>query len=191
MRVYLCLGCVALALTSAGCIRIPPQAVQVNGILGRNLADAETTHVALVDAFFAARKEAMDDWFLHTYEPKYLINFTAAWNQARPGEPFDISKPAHRAEYVQNVIASYGDMEAKIDGSREEFKRQLHQSYRSMIGQNDAIGNLLKSARAVSEADVKAWNDTVGKLMPSLSTGAIDTTVQKIKEDMLKVVSKI
>jgi hypothetical protein len=114
-----------LSVFACGCVRIPREALQVNTILHRNIADAQAKHEALAHAFFDTRRDAMDAWFLRTYEPEYLKNFKSVWDKARPSDTFDIVKPMHRLEYEQNVIAKHQEMDASFARRKKSSARSL------------------------------------------------------------------
>jgi hypothetical protein len=139
-----------------GCIRIPQEAIQVNTILHTNIQDAEKKHEALVHLFFESRREAMDKWFLETYEPEYLNKFKTAWNMKHSPELFDITKAPHRTEFEQNVISIYQEFSGELDDTEREFRTALDQAYGSMLSENEGIGRLLESAKAVSDAEKKS-----------------------------------
>lgn len=55
--------------------------------------------------------------------------------QAAPGGYLRHTKRAHRAEFVQNLIAEHQDLGAQINRTEKEFRAELGTAYGSMPAQ--------------------------------------------------------
>jgi hypothetical protein len=166
-------------------VRIPAEAITLNGIVTTNIRDVHQKHLNLVDEYFKLKVEVFDFWFVSTYEPAYKANYETSWNTALPDDPFDISKDAHRNQYVADSIVEYEEFVEQINTLKVDLATQLDKAYADMANANDTVGTLLQSAKALTDAQRQAWNDTAGKLVPALGSDRIDQAITSIQKSAL------
>ena len=177
--------CFTLALTFStltSCLRIPAEAIEINTIVTARILDAKQKHVNLVNEYFKLKIEAFDSWFLSTYEPAHKVNYAKVWNKENPNDSFDINNEEHRSRYVADSIAEYEELTDQIEVTKETLVTALDTAYTDMAAANEAIGRLLQSAKALTDAQRVAWNNTVGKLIPALNSDTIDKEISEIQE---------
>ena len=181
-RLVLALACF---LTLTSCLRIPAEALKLNEIVTTNIRDVREKHLNLVDEYFKLKIEVFDSWFVSTYEPAYKTNYKKVWDELRPSDPFDISKDAHRNQYVADSIAEYEELTGQINALKADLAARLDTAYKDMASANDTVGTLLQSAKALSDAQRDAWNQSAGTLVPPLNSDRIDQTINSIQNSAL------
>lgn len=179
------LAAAALVLCVTACANVPVESIRLNQIVNSNLADLHQKHTNLVHEYFNLKVEQFDEWYLRVYEPAYLKNYEKVWNKKFPNDPFDLKKMEHRRLYVQDAIAEHEDLVAKVKAPEHEFIKELDEAYASTGKANEAVTTLLKSASSLTEAEKKAWNDSAGKLFPSLDSGTIERRIKSVQDTAL------
>lgn len=190
MRVHASLWAAVAAMTLPACgPKIVNESIAVNRTVHENVSDLRAKHVALVNAFFDLKREAFDAWFLDTYEPAYQENYAKVWAEQNDGHTFDISKAEHRQSYVQDIITEYDGFMAEIRAVEQELIAALETAYTDVLAANEAVTNLLVSAKAVSEAQRNLWDSTVGRVFPEFNASGIEQKVCQVRAAALRAVA--
>jgi len=175
MRLLVAVLVAVVPLIASACgPTIGKESIAVNRTVHENISDVRTKHAALVNAFFDLKREAFDAWFLETYEPAYQTNYATEWARLNGGQVFDLTTPAHRRQYVQDVIAEYEEFITEIDAIEQELLAALNTAYTDVLAANEAVTNLLVSAKAVSDAERDLWDSTVGRVFPDFTANEVE-----------------
>lgn len=152
-----------------GCASIPQESVTLNSEISTRITSLHRTNVALVNQYFAIKKDAVDQ-----YEAQALNSFfgkiAAATTDpnAPPLGAHDLYKIKEKIDDIHQLANKY---KAELDTSEALIINRLSEEYNLLIGANSTITALLQSAVDVD----KAKDDGLLKLK-KLSNDKIDLT---------------
>jgi hypothetical protein len=58
-------------LASTACVHVPPEIAQAHLKENEIIKELQRSHIAMVDAFIAAKRDSFDQFFFAQYEPAY------------------------------------------------------------------------------------------------------------------------
>jgi hypothetical protein len=167
-------------LSGAGCIKIPPESIQLNELLRSSLIDTRQKHIELAHKFFESRREQFDEWWLREYEPAYFANYKKIF-QTKTGRAYDPNSQSDHQLYVRDSIAEYSEMVSEIGRMEMEMVRALDTRYGDMVRSNEAVSQLLSSAKNLSEAQKQLYNQTLGQAIPQLEADKVDGRIRDLQ----------
>lgn len=112
----------AVTILLAACASIPPEAVELSQVAGRRVADAQTSHEALVVAYFDLSRQRIEDFVDQRWTPQFLATFVADANLMER-----ISSPVALTESQQARLAAELSRQASLQGETlEQAVRAVH-----------------------------------------------------------------
>jgi hypothetical protein len=63
-----------MSIACAGCASIPKESVELNAIVGQALAKQNEAQIALVNKYFALKRQRVNDFVQQTFIPRFIKN---------------------------------------------------------------------------------------------------------------------
>lgn len=157
-RSAIILSCLFLLL--AGCVTVPQEAPVLSRQLQQQLSSLEQAHLALLDRFFAAKREQVEQFIEHSWAPAFTRNFlaneqiAAQWEQA--GQNAD---PAAMQNFLTaigptiqgKIAAKRRQLTQPLDEVEQQLRQELQLSYIQARQINSDLTGLLESAARASQ----------------------------------------
>jgi len=160
----------AWLLTLGGCANIPAESVALNQEVGRGIAESRERHVNLVNVYFRAKSEQVDDWIENRYLAEYLRNIQAELKKAGQST---VLTPEQLRDVLKDVIAERDQKQADLEKTRVLLLERIETHYAGLVQANAAVTALLQSAVSVRESQ--------GRAVGTLSGGRVDLDVVEQK----------
>jgi len=176
------------------CASIPKETPQLSQELGAQISALQTSHLALLHKFFAAKRTEIRDFVDKEWSPKFIENFFAqppiseAWQKV-----VDSEDPQDRMEFITRVMPEiqhqtqkeYTSLIAPINALETELEAAVRQKYSTALNINQTLTAYLESASNVAgkrreylgkigidQSDIDAVIDTVDQLTRQALQGA-------------------
>src|SRR5687767_2047410 len=175
----------AAVVVAGGCARVPAESVRLNDAVGGRLDDLRQRHVNLARSYLDLKRERFDGWFVDQYEPAFRRNYADAW-AARKGGPLDPADEAARRQYTRDVIAEYEELASQVRESEQQFLALLETGYADASQANAAVGALLQSAADLHAAERRAWDGSVGRVIPPARAESLDRALEELQSAALR-----
>lgn len=184
----------------SACATIPPESADLSIELGKRISAIETSHMALVDKYFAEKRERVDEFLNQEWIPAFAAQFFAndqiakLWDQAvRSKDP---------ADRLQFIVTLGPKLQEKINQKRLQLikpldeaeallKERLRNNYDQARAINNSLTSYLVSASKVAE-NRNRYLEMLGVKDEKVAAilDQVDTAVQSLTNETEKVTSK-
>jgi len=159
-----------LALTlllCCACARVPPEAVQLSDLVGKDLTAMRSAHTALSRQYFGAMRENINAFVDYTYRPFIIeqtigdldlikeIQDAAAGRHELGLDPLDVME-IYVEEVINQIEGFRAEMLAPINVQENTLLAELDRSYMAMLNANATITAHLHSVTRVHETQREA-----------------------------------
>lgn len=167
------------ALIFGGCVSVPKESVELNKEVGKGIAESQRSYTALLNIYFATKRQQVDQWIENEYLPQYLSNIQSELKKT--GQPTTLS-PRQWGEILQDVIAERDQKHTDLENTRLLLLTKSDEHYTLLSQGNAGVTGLLQSLVSVKEAASSA-----GKTFKTASDGKVDLElIEKKFNDYLK-----
>lgn len=151
----------ALLLTGvSACVSVPRESADLSIELGNRIAAIETAHLALLDKYFAEKRDRVDDFLVREWVPEFSRQFFANPQIAKLWDQVVSSGSAE--DRLQFLVTLGPKLQGKINQKRLELiapldeaerlvRQQLRDSYDQARAINNSVTSFLVSASKVAE----------------------------------------
>lgn len=191
---------IVLLFGLTACATIPQESADLSIELGNQISAIETSHVALVDQYFAEKRDRVDEFLVREWVPEFAAQFFANEQISRLWEQVVLSKdPADRLQFIVTLGPKLqGRINQKrlelikpLDETERIVKQQLSSNYDQAHAINNSITSFLVSASKVAE-NRNRYLEMLGvkdeKIIKILDQ--VDEAVGSLAENAEKVASK-
>ena len=142
-----------------GCASIPPQTGQLSAQVGKQIAEAKKSHMALIDEWAVQRRERAETFLHYVWTPRFIANF--------------LKKPKVKAAFDDKVCVGGGEMDRAlvIQNVVEAISKQVEKRRRKMFGAIAKAKRKLKSSVRDHYAQTEAMNTAITANLQSASKG--------------------
>ena len=191
----------AVASSSGGCAKVPPQAVVLSRTVGQRLTDIQASHEAFVRAYFQVTRERLEDFLINQWTPTFLSKFVDKadlMNKLENVQPLTDEQKARLLASLQAASVSSADQSKVIQavgnalGGTEraqlvlQFSKaamdQIEQKKRSLMNPIDDLERQTLTELEKSYAQVQEAQGTVTAHLSSIS---------KVTEEQDKVLKQL
>lgn len=165
-RASICAVLVALTIVAGACASIPKESVELNMEIGKGIAESRRSYTGVLNAYFASKKQQVDQWIENEYLPAYLANIQAALKADGQSE---ILTPLQMKDALRDVMVERDQKHADLENTRVFLLTRSDHHYAQLIQGNTGITRLLQSAVSVEEA-----TSSVTTAVKSVSGGTVD-----------------
>lgn len=187
-------------LSMSACATIPNESADLSIELGKQISSLESTHMALVDKYFAEKRDRVDEFLVREWVPEFAAQFFAneqikdLWDQVvRSNDP---------ADRLQFIVMFGPKLQGKINQKRLELirpldeaerliKQNLSSNYNQAYAINNSITSFLVSASKVAD-NRNRYLEMLGVKDEMLAEvlEQVDTAVESLADKAEKVASK-
>jgi hypothetical protein len=138
-----------LALALSGCASVPKESVELSKEVGKGIAESQRSYSGLLNTYFAAKKQQVDQWIENEYLPDYLSNIQAELKKA--GQPTTLTAQQLK-DVLHDVIIERDQKQADLENTRLLLLMKSNDHYALLSQGNAGVTALLQSMVNVNEA---------------------------------------
>jgi hypothetical protein len=156
----------AVGLALSGCVSIPRESVELSQALGKGLAEAQRRHIALLNVYFANKKQQVDHWIQKEYLPRYIQTIQSELKKAGRSP---VLSPQQIADLLQDAMTERDQKQTDLEQTRILLLTRVNDYYATLYQSNASVTSLLQSAIKSKDA-----TSTTIQSIKTLSNGALD-----------------
>ena len=170
---------ILVAFALGGCASIPRESVELSKEVGMGIAESQRSYTGLLNAYFASKKQQIDQWIENEYLPEYLSNIQARLKKA--GQPATLS-PQQLRDVLRDVIVERDQKHTDLENTRLLLLTKSNEHYTLLSQGNAGVTGFLQSM-----VDVKEATSSATKTIKTASGGKVDIEqIEKKFNDYLK-----
>lgn len=152
------------AITS--CASIPKESVDLSTKIGNGIAESQRSHLNLLNAYFSAKRNDLDQWIESEYTPKYLVSLREKLKNEGLSE---MLTPEQLKDVVTVIIKERDARQADLEKTRSYVYENLAGHYDTLVRANAGFTALLQSAVSVNDA-----TSQVSETLSNATGGKVD-----------------
>lgn len=191
---------VLLLFGLSACVTIPQESVDLSIELGKRISAIETSHLALVDSYFAVKRERVDRYVTEKWVPEFAEQIfsnkqiAAVWDK--------VVSSGNKAERLEFILTLGPKLQSRINEKRLELvkplddaermvKRELETNYEQARSINNSVTSFLVSSSKVTENRNRylemlgVKDEKVSEILTEVDS-AVETLVDKSEKLMSK-----
>lgn len=166
---------VVLLVAITGCATIPKESVELSENLSEMIESARTSHVNLVDKYFAEKENEVKRFVIEEYKPVFIRNIRDKLKAQNKEFTFELYDKA-----LERILKRMDQWVGEVEEMRIELLNELDEHYHLMTRANEAITNLLRSASKVEETRKKLIERSGIEAEKIIDFGKLDERIQGI-----------
>lgn len=162
-----------------GCASVPKEAVELNKEVGKGITESQRSYTGLLNAYFASKRQQVDQWIENEYLSEYLSNIQSELKKS--GQPTTLS-PQQLRNVLRDVINERDQKQTDLENTRLLLLTKSNEHYTLLSQGNAGITGLLQSM-----VDVKEATSSATQTIKTSSGGKLDLEqIDKKFNDYLK-----
>jgi hypothetical protein len=144
---------ILVAFTLGGCASVPKESVELSKEVGRGIAESQRSYTGLLNTYFAAKKQQVDQWIENEYLPEYLSNIQTGLKKS--GQPTALSVQQMR-DVLRDVVMERDQKHLDLENTRMLLLTKCNEHYTLLSQGNAGVTGMLQSMVNVREATSSA-----------------------------------